>query len=236
MKRRTFIIPIFLLMLVSLPVYVSFGERQNKYLPEGFTYVDRVIPDIVTELRYYTDHNFVGKRIDGYLKPRCILTEEAANALLKVQEELRPFGLGLKIFDAYRPQQAVDHFVRWANDLDDTRTKAEFYPDINKDTLIKDAYIAERSSHSRGSTVDVTIISFRSETPGEELNMGTGFDFFGPMSWPLFLDIPSSHRAHRMLLQILMKKHGFKPYQEEWWHFTLINEPYPETYFNFPVQ
>lgn len=235
MKRRTLIISICLLILVSLPG-LSFGEPQEEPLPRGFVYVEDVIPNIVTDLRYYTEHNFVGKRIDGYLKPRCILTKKAAKALLKVQEELEPFGLGLKIFDAYRPQQAVDHFVRWANDLGDTRTKAEFYPDIKKNTLLKDAYIARRSSHSRGSTVDLTIVSLKSDTPSKELDMGTGFDFFGPPSWPLFPGLPSSHRAHRMLLQILMKKHGFEPYQEEWWHFTLINEPFPETYFNFPVQ
>jgi D-alanyl-D-alanine dipeptidase len=141
---------------------MSFAEPQAEGLPNGFVYVDRVVPNIVIELWYYTEHNFVGGRIDGYLKPRCILTKEATNALLQVQEELKPFGLGLKIFDAYRPQQAVDHFVRWANNLEDIRTKAEFYPDINKNTLIKDGYIAGKSSHSRGSTVDLTIISLQS--------------------------------------------------------------------------
>ena len=240
MRHHTFdtlIKSVLLLLLMSLlPAYMSFGEQQEGQLPTGFVYVDRVIPNLVIELRYYTEHNFVGERIDGYLKPRCILTKEAANALLQVQEELKPFGLGLKIFDAYRPQQAVDHFVRWANNLKDTRTKAEFYPDINKNTLIRDAYIASRSSHSRGSTVDLTIISLQSETQDKELDMATGFDFFGPASWPFFPGLTSSQRAHRMLLHTLMKEHGFKPYPEEWWHFTLVNEPFPETYFNFPVQ
>jgi zinc D-Ala-D-Ala dipeptidase len=236
MKRHTLIISAFILLLISLPACTSFVEPQEEQLPNGFVYVDRVVPNIVIELRYYAEHNFVGERIDGYLKPRCILTKEAANGLLQVQEELKPFGLGLKIFDAYRPQKAVDHFVRWANNLEDTRTKAEFYPDINKNTLIKDAYIAGRSSHSRGSTVDLTIISLQSGTPDKELDMGTHFDFFGPTSWPLFSGQAPDLRAHRMLLHILMKKHGFKPYQEEWWHFTLGNEPFPETYFNFPIQ
>jgi zinc D-Ala-D-Ala dipeptidase len=236
MKRYTLIIAVFILLLISLSAPMSFAQPQAEGLPNGFVYVDKVVPGIVIELRYYTEHNFVGERIDGYLKPRCILTKEAANALLQVQEELKAFGLGLKIFDAYRPQQAVDHFVRWANNLEDTRTKAEFYPDINKNTLIKDAYIAGKSSHSRGSTVDLTIISLQSETRGKELDMGTHFDFFGLTSWPLFPGQPPDLRAHRMLLHILMKKHGFKPYQEEWWHFTLGNEPFPETYFNFPVQ
>jgi len=236
MKQHKLIRFFILFLLISLPAHMSLGEEQKEQLPNGFVYVDRVIPDIIVELRYYTDHNFVGERIDGYLKPRCILTKEAANALLQVQEELKPFGLGLKIFDAYRPQQSVNHFVRWANNLEDTRTKAEFYPDINKNSLIKDGYIATRSSHSRGSTVDLTIVSVQSEAQDKELNMGTGFDFFGPATWPYFLGLPPSQRAHRMLLHILMKRHGFEPYPEEWWHFTLKNEPFPETYFNFAIQ
>jgi len=236
MKRHELIRYVFLFLLISLPAHLSFGEEQKDQLPEGFVYVDRVIPDIIVDLRYYTEHNFVGDRIDGYLKPRCILTKEAASALLQVQEELKPFGLGLKVFDAYRPQQSVDHFVRWANNLEDTRTKAEFYPDINKNSLIKDGYIATRSGHSRGSTVDLTIVSLQSEAIDKELNMGTGFDFFGPASWPYFSGLPASQRAHRMLLHIMMKRHGFEFYPEEWWHFTMKNEPFPETYFNFPIQ
>jgi zinc D-Ala-D-Ala dipeptidase len=236
MKRHALIVFSTFLVLISLPASTSFGVQQGEPLLKGFVYVDEVIPDIVIELRYYTEHNFVGERIDGYLKPKCILTKEAAEALLKVQEELKSFGLGLKIFDAYRPQQAVDHFVRWADNLEDTRTKKEFYPDIDKNTLLRDAYIASRSSHTRGSTVDATIISLQSETLGKELGMASGFDFFGPTSWPLYPGIQPDQRAHRMLLHVLMEKHGFKPYPEEWWHFTLVNEPFPETYFNFPVQ
>ena len=155
-------------------------SRKQKKLPEGFVYVDEIITEIKIELRYYTSHNFVGERIDGYLKARCILTEEAANALKKVQEELKPFGLGLKIFDAYRPQQAVDHFVRWAENLTDTRMKEEFYPNVEKKNLFEDDYIDARSSHSRGSTVDVTIVSLRSDAPDKGLDMGSSFDFFRP--------------------------------------------------------
>jgi len=236
MKRCVLRVSLFILLSVTFPACISSVGLQNEKLPHGFVYVDKVIPDIVVDLRYYTEHNFVGQRIDGYLKPKCILTNKAANALFHVQKELKPFGLGLKIFDAYRPQRAVDHFVRWANNLEDTRTKSEFYPDIDKNVLIKDGYIAVRSSHSRGSTVDLTIISLQSGKPEEELNMGTGFDFFGPASWPLSLNLPPDQRAHRMLLHVLMKKHGFKHYQEEWWHFTLENEPFLETYFNFPVE
>jgi len=236
MKRHAVTISILVLLFIGLPTFLSFGEPQGDPLPKGFVYVDRVIPNIVIDLKYYTAHNFVGGRIDGYLKPRCILSKEATAALLQVQQALRPFGLGLKIFDAYRPQQAVDHFVRWAKDLEDTRTKAEFYPGISKNVLIKDGYIAARSSHSRGSTVDLTIISLQAETAGQELDMGTHFDFFGPASSSFFPGLSPAQRAHRMLLHTLMKRHGFEPYSEEWWHFTLRNEPFSDTYFNFPVQ
>lgn len=225
-----------LILLINLFTLICLAEQKTEKLPEGFVYVDEIIPEIGVDLRYYTSHNFVGERIDGYKKARCILTKEAANALRKVQKELKPFGLGLKIFDAYRPQQAVDHFVRWADNLTDTRMKEEFYPNVIKENLFRDDYIMPRSSHSRGSTVDVTIVSLQSDTPDKELDMGSSFDFFGRESWPQHPDISKSQRAHRMLLQIIMKKHGFEPYPKEWWHFTLKKEPFPETYFNFPIQ
>ncbi|MCK8602601.1 M15 family metallopeptidase [Desulfoferrobacter suflitae] len=227
---------VLVVVLCSLLVQVAFAGTENPTLPEGFVYVDQVIPDIKIELRYYSDHNFVGRRIDGYLEPRCILTAQAAQALKKVQEELRRFGLALKIFDAYRPQRAVDHFVRWAEDLQDTRRKAEFYPDVDKQDLFKKQYIAAKSSHSRGSTVDVTITAMDAAPSAPGLDMGTGFDLFGPRSWPTSLAVSPESRAHRMLLQVLMVKHGFEPIAEEWWHFTLKNEPFPDTYFDFPVQ
>lgn len=223
-------------LFLSLCACESLAGQPENRVPPGFVYVDHVIPDIVIDLKYATEHNFVGQKVDGYLKPRCILTREATDALLQVQKELRPFGLGLKIFDAYRPRQAVDHFVRWAADLEDTRTQKEFYPNLEKNRLIRDGYIAARSSHSRGSTVDLTIVSLESDAPDGELPMGTGFDFFGPQSWPYYPGLPPTERGHRMLLQILMKKHGFEPYPEEWWHFTLKSEPFPQTYFNFPIQ
>lgn len=225
-----------LMFLIILPSHMSLAQEQTGELPKGFVYVDEVIPDIIIELRYYSGHSFVGETVDGYLKPRCILTREAAEALTKVQKALRPFGLGLKVFDAYRPQQAVDHFVRWAKDLDDTRMKQEFYPEVDKRNLFKDGYIASRSSHSRGSTVDLTIVSLQSGGPPKELDMGTGFDFFGPESWPHHSGTPADRRAHRMLLHILMEMNGFEFYPKEWWHFTLKNEPFPESYFNFPIQ
>jgi D-alanyl-D-alanine dipeptidase len=185
------------------------------------------------DVKYYTGDNFVGARVDGYLAPKVILTVEAATALKAVQAYLAPFGLSLKLFDGYRPQRAVDHFVRWAEDLDDTRTKAAHYPDVEKRNLFNDGYIAARSGHSRGSTIDLTIID---KETGEELDMGTPFDFFGLESWPDHAGFTAQVRANRALLRATMILHGFKPYEAEWWHFTLRNEPYPETYFDFPVE
>ncbi|OGV18228.1 MAG: peptidase M15 [Lentisphaerae bacterium GWF2_38_69] len=202
-------------------------------MPEGFVYVKDVIPEIQVELRYYTNDNFVGEQIDGYLKPECILTEQAALSLKIIQDKLKAFNLGLKIYDAYRPQRAVDHFVRWAKDLKNIKMKAKYYPDVAKKDLFKDGYIAMKSSHSRGSTVDLTIIALDTK---KELDMGSSFDFFSPKSWPSYLRITPSQRAHRMLLQILMKNNGFNNYDQEWWHFTLRNEPFPKEYFNFPIQ
>jgi len=219
-----------------LMMQVSSTGCQASPLPQGFVYVDQVIPGIKIDLRYYTDRNFVGERIDGYLQPGCILSEQAAQALKAVQDELQAFGLGLKIFDAYRPQRAVDHFVRWAEDLLDTRMKAEFYPDVKKEDLFKEQYIAARSSHSRGSTVDLTITSLDAASSDPGLDMGSGFDLFGPKSWPTSLAVSPAARSHRMLLQVLMIKHGFDSYPQEWWHFTLKGEPFPDTYFDFPIQ
>jgi D-alanyl-D-alanine dipeptidase len=235
-KLHRKIIKIFLLLLLIIQAVPSWSEPPPEPLPKGFVYADEMIPDLRLDLRYAGSHNFVGERIDGYIKQRCIMTREAAETLKKVQEELRPFGLGLKVFDAYRPQRAVDHFVRWARDVSDTRMKGEFYPDVEKKDLFRDGYIAAKSGHSRGSTVDVTIVSLKGKDPDRELDMGSGFDFFGPRSWPEYPGISPSLRAHRMLLQMVMKKHGFQPYPREWWHFTLKDEPYPETSFNFPVE
>ena len=217
--------------LYALPAYA-----QQTAIPPGFVYVEDFIPDIKIDLRYYSKNNFVGERIDGYLKPRCILTKEAAAALKGVQEDLKPFGLGLKIFDAYRPRQAVAHFVRWAKDIKDTRMKKRFYPKVDKANLFRDEYIAEKSGHSRGSTVDITIINLSGKNPGAEIDMGTGFDFFGPESRPENPTMSPAQHAHRLLLKVLMDRHDFNPYPMEWWHFTLRNEPFPETYFDFPVQ
>lgn len=202
-------------------------------LPEGFVYLTDVAPKVRIEARYAGPDNFVGRPVDGYRANTVILTRPAAEALAAASEELAAFGLGLKVFDGYRPQRAVNHFVRWAADLSDQSTKARHYPNVNKAHLFRDGYIAERSGHSRGSTVDLTLVDLKD---GKELPMGTPFDFFGPESWPSYLDLPAEQRAFRALLQQVMVKHGFRPLKEEWWHFTLVNEPYPDTYFDFPVE
>ena len=217
-------------MILLLPVAGTAAS-----LPEGFVYCDEYIPDAVLDLRSFTSENFVGMPIDGYVTPRCIMTREAARALQKVQDDLKRFSLGLKIYDAYRPQRAVDHFVRWAKDLNDTRMKSRYYPNVDKQNLFKEDYIADRSGHSRGSTVDLTIVFTDGQGSVQELDMGTGFDLFDPRSWPDASGMTAEQRAHRMLLQVVMEKHGFVRYPQEWWHFRLAKEPFPETYFDFPI-
>lgn len=198
----------------------------------GFVLLSDVIPDILLDIRYYSAFNFIGERIDGYLDPTAVMTKEAAYALKEVSEELRGKGFLPKIFDAYRPQCAVDHFMRWAADPGDIRMKEFFYPDIDKKDLIPKGYIAPHSGHTRGSTVDLTL--FDMET-GRDADMGGPFDRFGELSHPGFTGITEEQHNGRMLLRDVMMKHGFQPLAEEWWHFTLREEPYPDTYFTFPV-
>ena len=201
--------------------------------PDSFLELQELIPSIRLELRYFSEDNFVGQILDGYHANKVFMTREASTALSNVQDELAAFGMGLKVFDAYRPQRAVDHFVRWAQDLGDTKMKAVFYPSVAKQDLFSSGYIAQRSGHSRGSTIDLTIVDLQS---GSELEMGTLWDFFDPSSWPSNLDMPPQSRANRNLLNAVMTRHGFRALPEEWWHFTLENEPFPDTYFDFPVK
>jgi D-alanyl-D-alanine dipeptidase len=202
-------------------------------LLKSFNYIQEKIPNIELELRYYGENNFIGQTIDGYFAPRAILSSKATYALSQVQKELENFGLGLKVFDAYRPQKAVDHFVRWGRDLKDKKMKKEYYPFVEKKNLFKEGYIAKKSGHSRGSTVDLTLIDLKSK---EELDMGSSFDFFGELSSVQYTNITAQQRANRMLLNFVMLKSGFKSYAQEWWHFTLKDEPFKKTYFNFNVQ
>ena len=203
-------------------------------LPEGFVYIDDVVPGVRQDLRYAGSNNFIGRPVIGYVGHRAILTEEAARALARVQQDVKAFGLTLLVFDGYRPQQAVDDFVAWSKDPHETRMQAEYYPRVAKRLLFPEGYIAERSGHSRGSTVDLTLVS--AKEPYEALDMGTPFDYFGPESWPEYPGVTPQQRANRLLLQTLMQQHGFKAYAQEWWHFTYANEPFPDQYFNFVVE
>ena len=198
----------------------------------GFVSIGEVLPDVLLDIRYYSSFNFIGERIDGYEEPVALLTREAAAALKKVSEEAMMQGWRLKIFDAYRPQKAVDHFVRWAKNPTDHRMKPYFYPGLEKKDIIPQHYIAEHSGHSRGSTVDLTVFDMASQ---RDADMGGTFDFFGERSHPDFAGITENQHQNRMFLQKLMVKHGFRSLESEWWHFTLENEPYAETYFLFPV-
>jgi len=215
----------FLFVLIS-----TFAFAQ---LPKGFVYVEDIIPDIKIELRYITTNNFVGKPIEGYKATKLILTLSATQALKKVHAELESYGFCLKVYDAYRPQRAVNHFMRWAKDLSDTINKKQYYPNVNKKDLFKEEYIATRSGHSRGSTLDITIIY---KTTNKDVDMGSAYDFFGEQSWVNYEGISEQQKTNRLLLQTIMKKHGFRNYSKEWWHFTLRNEPFPDTYFDFVVE
>jgi D-alanyl-D-alanine dipeptidase len=199
----------------------------------SFANIADSVPDIVVDMRYFGERNFVGRRIDGYEQPVCLLTREAAHALANVQRDLVPTGLGLKVFDCYRPARAVASFVRWGRDLGDQRMKSEYYPDVDKRKLFRDGYIAARSGHSRGSTVDLTLVRLSDRM---DLDMGSPFDFFGTKSWPSDRTVSADARVNRRLLAAAMQRRGFRPYDKEWWHFTLSREPFPETYFDFPVR
>ncbi|CAL9382980.1 M15 family metallopeptidase [Streptomyces sp. enrichment culture] len=224
--------------------------------PETFVALSSVDPTILQEMRYFTPHNFVGERIDGYAQPTCILTRPAADALHRAQRKLLRQGYTLKVYDCYRPQRAVDHFVRWAQDLDDQAMKGEFYPNVDKTRLFTDGYIAEKSGHSRGSTLDITLVRLpakptRPYRPGEPLvpcfapreerfpdnsvDMGTGFDCFDTLSHTLDPRVEGVQRANRLLLKGTLEGQGFVNLAEEWWHYTFKPEPYPDTYFDFPV-
>ncbi len=202
-------------------------------LPKGFSYVKDITPSIQQELRYCSHNNFIGIPIDGYETNVLITSTLTAKALGKVQNELLEKGLSLKIYDAYRPQKAVNHFVKWAKIINDTLMKRQYYPEVNKRYLFKLGYISSKSGHSRGSSVDLTIVDSHT---GKELDMGSPYDFFGVSSHITYQTLTEKQKNNRALLQKVMKKHGFRPYKNEWWHFTLRNEPFPKTYFNFPIK
>lgn len=212
---------------------VANSEPADPPRPDQFVSLRSIIPDLGIELRYLGSHNFIGRPISGYEANVVYLTRPAALALAAVQRDLAAQGLGLKIFDGYRPQRAVDDFMSWAADPADTAMKAEFYPSVDKRVLIPEGYIAERSGHSRGSTIDLTLIDLES---GKELDMGSPYDFFDPISSPLSNSLPEPASRNRRRLREVMLEHGFSPLDEEWWHFTLKDEPFPDTYFDFPIR
>ncbi len=198
----------------------------------GFVLLSDIVPQIIQEIRYFSTYNFIGDRIDGYEEPCALLTKEAARALKNVSNELIVQGYRLKIFDAYRPVAAVKHFILWGIEDEDIRMKKYFYPDIEKQDTFRLGYIAKYSSHSRGSAIDLTLLDMAT---GKELDMGSPFDMFSEISHPDYRGITDEQYENRMILQDAMVRSGFVPYECEWWHFMLKDEPYPDTYFNFPV-
>ncbi|MBT4678405.1 MAG: M15 family metallopeptidase [Flavobacterium sp.] len=218
--------------IIIFTVLIS-SQISSQTLPKGFSYVSEIDATIKKELRYATSNNFIGKPIDGYLKDSLIISTPAAKALKKIQTKLMLSGLSLKIFDAYRPQQAVDHFVRWAKVMNDTLMKQLYYPDVQKSELFTLGFIASKSGHTRGSTVDLSIVDVKTN---KEVDMGSSYDFFGEKSHPFYKKITEAQMKNRMLLRTIMIKNGFIPYDNEWWHFTLKDEPYPTTYFNFLIE
>jgi len=201
-------------------------------VPGTFVDLKKIVPGIEIDLRYYGNHNFLGRPVEGYKRNVAYATSETGLALQALQKDLQKEGLAIKVFDAYRPQQAVDHFKRWAKDIKDTLAKANFYPDVDKRDLFKLGYIAERSGHSRGSTIDLTLITLKDK---KELDMGSPFDYFGEKSHHNYPHLTKTQKANRRKLRSFMEKHGFKALEEEWWHYTLKNEPFQDKYFNFPV-
>jgi D-alanyl-D-alanine dipeptidase len=238
------------------PAATSAEASAGGHAPAGFVALSDVDATILQDIRYDTDHNFVGRPIAGYREPLCILTRQAAESLHRVQTAARAHGYSLKVYDCYRPQRAVDDFVHWGQRLDDQRMKAEFYPQLEKSVLFNEGYIAGPTAHSRGSTLDLTLVALpsgaqRPYLAGEKLvscsapqaqrfsdntvDMGTGFDCFDSLAHTLDSRITGRAMDNRLLLKQLMKDAGFTNYAKEWWHYTLAGEPYPHSYFDFPV-
>jgi D-alanyl-D-alanine dipeptidase len=225
-------VPARVVLALAVPLAATPACAQAS-LPPGFLDAAAMVNGLVVDMRYAGPDNFVGEKIDGYERPRCLLTVQAASGLAAAQRKLAARGLGLKVFDCYRPQRAVAHFVRWSRQADDAKRKAEFYPDVEKRDLFRTGYIAERSGHSRGSTVDLTVVR---RDDGQELDMGTPFDFLSPKAAPSDKSVSPEAQKNRALLAEAMRAGGFRPYAKEWWHFSLANEPFPNTYFDFPVR
>ncbi|MCP0913992.1 MULTISPECIES: M15 family metallopeptidase [Legionella] len=222
-------------------ILLLFYLRPSHALPENFVYLHELAPEIIEEIRYASSNNFMGQPAPGYVSPRCVLSRPAALQLKQAQEAIRAQGYTIKVYDCYRPQQAVNAFYTWAQDMNDTRMKEAFYPSEIKEALFSKGYIALHSGHTRGSTVDLTLVKLpqanSTQKPEDNaVDMGTPFDFFDERAAVFYPKLAKEQKNNRMLLRKLMIANGFIPYEKEWWHFTLKNEPYPETYFNFSVQ
>ena len=231
-------------MVITQAIFVAYGHdnelqaskmnRMNNHLPDGFVYLKSIVPNIVQDMRYATKDNFTGKIVAGYENNVAILTKEAAHALKRVQEELEAQGLGLLVWDAYRPTRAVDSFMAWGKTPDDADIKVKYYPEFNKSEIFEQGFVAPgNSTHSRGSTVDLTIINIKT---GKPLEMGTDFDFFGEKSNTDYTDLPQDILNNRKLLKETMEKYGFVNLPQEWWHYTLKDEPYNNKYFDFVIK
>lgn len=247
----------FTLCINSIILYASPVILNLEKKPQNFVYLKDIDPTIIQEMRYAGYHNFVGHPLPGYEKATCILTREAAEQLKAIQQQLKPLGYSLKVYDCYRPQKTVDFFIVWSQDIKQQSMKAEFYPNVNKKDVFKLNYVAAQSSHSRGSTIDLTIVKlpakiqpvYRPNQPlvscyapyqqryrDNSINMGTGYDCFDKLAHPDNTNISSQEYLNRMFLNYWMTKYGFVGVETEWWHFTLKNEPYPGTYFNFVIK
>jgi len=250
--KQLFILILGIVMIVSCKKSSTDSNINPTDDNSQFVMLTDAVPDAILEIRYFSTYNFVGDRIDGYEEPTALLTKQAADSLRAVSDDVIKLGYRLKIYDAYRPQKAVDHFVRWSKDISDVRMKAYFYPDLEKDVLFPQEYICARSGHTRGSTLDLTLFDMTTE---KELDMGGTFDWFGPESHPDFCGNPETGEftgdnskspvgrtitaeqfKNRMILRQAMLRHGFMPFDTEWWHFILKDEPFPDTYFTFPVR
>jgi len=244
------------LALVAALALAPAASAQEAAVPDGFVWLKDVDPTIEQDIRYYGAHNFLGRPVVGYEAPECIVTREAAEALMAIQAELAQSRLSLKVYDCYRPQRAVDDFTVWANAVEDTATKAEFYPRVDKARVFELGYVAAKSGHTRGSTLDLTIVPVGhpaepAYSPGEPLvdcalaanerfadstiDFGTGFDCMDVKSHHGRTDIPAAAQFNRLMFKDIMERYGFSAYSEEWWHYTLKDEPFPDTYFDFPV-
>jgi D-alanyl-D-alanine dipeptidase len=233
MKLNTVIKSIVVFSLLSFST-LNDGATNKPPSKEDFVDLKELMPNLRSDLRYHGSNNFVGRPIDGYNEPKCLLTKEAGAALKKVQDELERLGFGLLIYDAYRPQRATDYFIRWSQDENDEAMKMQYYPNVDKKDLFAKGYISVKSGHSRGSTVDLTIVSLKTK---QILNMGSPYDLFDDLSSLENTEgITKNQHSLRMLLKRRMEKHGWQSYEKEWWHFTLKDEPFPDTYFDFPVE